>query len=291
MMPAFNSPLFCFEAYNVRDCVLRNLKYAESPEEPRFLHDQLRIDKWIPEDTGISLYVTTIRRDSIRAYINDLETLKDTFPVIFVYHESLTPLHLSSLGSKFTLNAPIQDIERVCNVILTDRQRAEHARIISHQEARPPSMGLMFIQRLREMDLDVIFQPEEDDDDAHLNLALRLSEEEAARQQEARSRVRTALQEGWEDVLKKSEPKKKGYPVCICCKSAMATICMVECGHLALCDDCVRVIWTRSTLARACVVCRKECTMITRVVWTELADSDDEEEEEEKPRNAKRAKN
>lgn len=128
-------------------------------------------------------------------------------------------------------------------------------------------------------DLERIFNPRNLDEEL-TRRALQLSQQQEEARQAAQDRTRLRLQEGWETILKRSEPKKRGYPVCICCTVSRATICLVECGCVVLCDDCVREIWTRSSLKKVCPNCQQECTMISRVRFSEMADASEEEEAE-----------
>ena len=76
---------------------------------------------------------------------------------------------------------------------------------------------------------------------------------------------RTPLPRDWSSVLAEhAEPIAEGQPVCGICLSNRATICFVDCGDQAACDDCVREWAERDHLQHRCPFCRAEVTQIVR---------------------------
>jgi len=295
----FNRPIFCYDSYSGKDHVMRNLGFEESQEDPHLMdggHLRIKIEKWINDANQTFLYTCVVRVITLDEWIDYLQFIRNLFPAIFVLNCELDQENVTPLGPKFKLNPSIDDIQRVCGFILSDVQKANHRRIVTYNDARPPSaremmMNVMRTQQEQVDELEMIFHPlmqeQPLDDDRFLRMAIRMSQEEEARRREALENAKQKLQDGWEEVLKKSTPKKKGRPVCIVCLVSEATICLVECGHQVMCDECVREIWTRSSLKKACPVCQTECTMITRPIWSVEA-NEEEEEEEELPKRKKK---
>ena len=297
---AYNKPVLCFESFSTRDAAMRNLGYEEVSEPAHFLDEgdrRIKVQKWVSSASNTFLYAIMIRVATIEDWVDYLQFIRNLFPAIFVFKNDLIPANIAPLGPKFKLNACITDLQRVCGIILSDEQRANHQRIISsHEEIRPFGQqmitnairqALQIRQEENHDELEFIFMredPEEEEDDRFLRMAIRQSEEEESRRLKALENAKQKLQTGWENVLKKSEPTKRGRPGCVVCLESEATICLVECGHQVMCDGCVREIWTRSSLAKACPVCKAACTMITRPIWSAII------EEEEPPKKKMKTK-
>lgn len=330
-----NHPLLVFSAFNFRDELFRTIHHHENSNEPSRFINELRVDSYAYDDASLTeynetnLYSCTIRARSKIQFLQELHHLKNLFPVIFVYHETIDAQELATVGSNLAMCPAINDLERVCGLQLNDEQRERYNTLVTQRleprpfllqpgmrqaiitgyrsyAPQPPSPHPLFREAEPRNDLDFIFSPDapwnqgggpeyihiiggggggfqDNDDDQLLQIALDRSRQEEERQQEALSRARVKLQEGWRDVLKKSEDAVPGQPVCVVCLTSHASICLVDCGHQVMCDECVEIMWTRVDVNHACPVCKKECTIITRPIVSKV-------EEEEAPPPRKKSK-
>jgi len=285
-----NVPLLVFSDFSFRDHLFRILHHHESVAHPPRFINELRIDSYTSDTSNdVDLCACTIRVVSKLDFLQELQHLKQLFPVIFVYHESINAQELSNVGPNLAASPIVSDLERLTGLQLSDEQRQQYN---EHLQSRPEPRPFGLVQGMRQAlitgfmpargamhdfgdamdDLDVIFSPQSpwNDEERILNLVLEHSQREEERQREALSKARITLQAGWNDVLKESEPVQEGQPVCVVCLSSRASICLVDCGHQVMCDECVKIMWTRADVNHACPVCKKECTIIARPILSEL---------------------
>lgn len=84
-----------------------------------------------------------------------------------------------------------------------------------------------------------------------------------------------AVPSQWECVLHaQSDPVEPGLPVCGICLDKRATICFVECGDMAACDECVRAWASHAQLQFRCPFCRVVVKNIVRPRLSNTANLD-----------------
>lgn len=283
--------ILCFSSFSKHDELMNILEYSSC--ENRIQLDgfvpPLRVDRYVSRHNANRFIDThTIRRPSWQERMEEVVFFARQYSHVFIFGVDVPDMDISQ-----ACNPNAEALEQALGIApLSEAQRALYATFLESLPRAQQRPTDDFIRILLPFDLEVIFNPaatHQEDEQQAVQRALEQSAREDEARREAQSKIRTRLQEGWADILKKSEPRKKGYPACICCLESMATICLVDCGCVVLCDDCVREIWTRSRLKRVCPACQQPCTMITRIRMSELATSDAEEEEEE-PSSSKKLK-
>ena len=264
-----NRPLLVFSTFSLRDELFRCIHHTQNFNEPsHFLNDGLRVDAYSYEDAPhrdeTNLFSCTIRVRTKTDFLNELDCLKRMFPVIFVYHDSIDAQELALIGSNLAHCPEVGDLERVCGLQLSDEQRQAYTSLRNDG-------GNTLVRRVPL--LEEIFDPRAPwnrEEDTQLTLALERSLADEEQRKQSLSKKRVQLQEGWRNVLRKSEAKVSHQPVCVVCLDSRASICLVECGHQVMCDECVEIMWTRADVNHCCPVCKQECTIITRPIWSEV---------------------
>lgn len=337
-MASSSSPIIVItEAFEHRDIFFECVEYREDNGETQnsFELGENRIDCYQskhPSGGGgggqhrPSVFSCTVRVPGGKAgFLQELNHITPHYKTVLVLHSLLDQhdinRHNHHANGTVHINPALQVIEHIFHETLSDRNRADYARLLGRLRGRnggPFILQSDFQQRaiteflalqntalprpyLRRrlvfrndeaataaavMSLDDIFEPaapwnnaegvDDDDESAQLERARQLSLEVAEREQQAAAQVRVRLREGWDQVLReKSETLAVGDPVCVVCLSNRAAICLVECGHQVMCDECVRVMFSRVDVAHKCPVCSAECHIIARPILSKTAAEED----------------
>jgi hypothetical protein len=212
--------ILCFSSFSKHDELMNLLEYSDC--ENRILLDgfvpPLRVDRYVSRNNANRFVDThTIRRPSWQERMEE---------VIFFTRQYAHVL-LFGVDVPNTETPSVESLEQILDMPpLSEAKRtlyAQYLESLPRSQERPMDD---FIRIMLPFDLEVVFNPAMANQDEHLAMerALEQSAREDEARREAQSKSRTHLQEGWADVLKKSEPRKKGYPTCICCLESMATL-------------------------------------------------------------------
>lgn len=244
-----NEPLLVFWAFTVRDTFERGLDLRKTNHEAIELDDH-QLDRYSYGDQQQKTLYSTVCRapGGTQGFLYKAQQLFSRFRgPIFVYHREIPmygpPAPASGGGaSNVFINYPLHVLLDTLNIRVSDENKS---RIVAAMGTPPSPM-----RRIR------LFH----DEDADLQLAIRASEEEHARELQKQQPPEQA--QDWSSVLKLAEPASNGCAQCTVCFENKATICIVECGHQALCDECVPKL-----MHHRCVVCKADFKRIVRPIW------------------------
>ncbi len=265
-------PLLIFKSFTARDDFCRKLGFAVRETPARHVEECYVEEYVFLERPNRGLNVSVPRaRDGTQGFCALVAKLCARFSGhIFVFHGDL-PRQVWRGNAR--VNPSVTEYATVLDLQLNDAQRSFLLNFESpqHRQRSPPRQ---LVYNNPAFDLDDIFRADPNNntvDADDLEVAIRNSlQDEEARQRESSKRVRP-LDDEWQAVLKTSEPIVPGQPVCMVCMESRASICFIPCGHLVTCDDCVRVMKTKTDLCATCIVCRSELTSILRPVLSALA--------------------
>lgn len=189
--------------------------------------------------------------------------------LVYVYHDN-GAMAASLFGNRVTgVNVNTAVVARTLGLVL---ERGSDAMNAQTQHMLGSPMRITFRRTRRAVNYS------DDYDDSEYQLALRESERfDQARRAEA-SNVRIPFKREWNEIAHETADEiVAGQPMCVVCRLKRATICFVDCNHQAVCDECVREIYTRTDVNHECPVCRKSCAQIARPIVVETATCDDVE--------------
>ena len=249
-----NEPLLVFWAFTVRDTFERGLDLRKTNHEAIELDDH-QLDRYSFGEQK-TLYSTVCRAPGgARGFMHKAQQLFSRFHgPIFVYHREIPmygpPASASGggggggggAGENIFINYPLHVLLDTLNIRISDENKS---RIVAAMGTPPSPM-----RRIR------LFH----DEDSDLQRAIRASEEEHARELQKQQPPEQA--QDWSSVLKVAEPAINGFAQCTVCFENKATICIVECGHQALCDECVPKL-----MQHRCVICKADFKRIVRPIW------------------------
>jgi hypothetical protein len=264
--------LLCFQSFEMRDEMMRLYQFSGT-RECDIINDN-HIYRWIPHVTAIQdeFFGTVIRvPDGKAGFLGQVQLLHRRFSSVLVYHRDVQHLDVNAISPFIMDNPRANVLEALCRLQLGREESRAFERMFYPEQRRPSVFGAWRLAA--PVNLEAIFNHMEDDEDndVELNRAIRASRQLEVDRQAALSQIKLSLAEGWESVLKdKSEPKQVGQPLCIVCLESRASICLVECGHQVMCDECVRIIWSRADVAHSCPVCQAPCSIITRPITSEV---------------------
>ncbi len=278
-----NAPLLSFASFEARDRFCSCLGLVDSGCEARSV-EECFVEEYVTSDMRRkSINVSVVRTNAgLNGFVQKVTRLASHFyGPVFVFHASL-PREQDRPG--FTLNPPFQRYANALGIPLNDSQRAFLATFETHTAqasalrpmlARPSPPGFGSV-RLRSpiTDLEEIFAAQRHDgsSDEEMQQAIRQSIADQEREAQERAKVVVALPKDWDSVLKpNADALDPGCPECIVCRVSKASICFVPCGHQVCCDDCVRIMKTRTDLVKTCPTCRAPVDTIVRPILSQLA--------------------
>ncbi len=194
--------------------------------------------------------------------------------LVYVYHDNGAAV-ASLFGNRVTgVNVSTAVVARALGLVM---ERGSDAMNAQTQHMLGSPMRITF-RRTRRRVYDY------DQEDTEYHLALRESERLDQEIRAEAANVRIPFKREWSDIARETADEiVKGQPKCVVCKAKRATICFVECNHQAVCDECVREIWTRTDVKHECPVCRTPCAQIVRPMVVETATCEDVDVEVERP--------
>lgn len=263
--------LLCFQSFEMRDEMMRLFQFSGT-QECDVINDN-HVYRWIPHVTAIrdQFYGTVIRvPDGKAGFLAQVQLLHHRFSSVIVHHRDVQHLDVNFISPFIMDNPRAHVLETLCRLQLGQEESRAFEHMFYPEQRRPSVFGAWRLAAPRNLE-DIFNHMEDEEDDVELNRAIRASQQLEVDRQAALSQIRLSLAEGWESVLKeKSEPKQVGQPLCIVCLESRASICLVECGHQVMCDECVRIIWSRADVAHSCPVCQARCSIITRPITSEV---------------------
>ncbi|MBX9636001.1 MAG: hypothetical protein K2Q45_00430 [Nitrosomonas sp.] len=238
-----NEPLLIFWAFTVRDTFQHGLDLHKTNTEAIELENHL-LDKYLYTADNKLLYATVCRAPGgAMGFLAKAERLFSHFHgPVFIFHREL-PMYGGGLvyPPNVFVNYPLHTLLETICVRVSDQNKSRMAAAMGS----PPR----FVMRVRQ------------DEDAELQRALLASEEEHARA--LLLKRPPELKENIHAVLKEAEPACPGFAQCSVCFEKKATICIVDCGHQALCDDCVPKL-----NHHRCVICKTDIQRIVRPIYS-----------------------
>lgn len=257
-----NDPLIIFWSFRARDAFKLGLNLIQETDDPIELPNNHQIYMYTLQ-TNKTLYMTVCRAPNGTAgFKAKAEELYAHFRgPIFIFHRDLVVTAADRQFHNVFINYPLQVVLSILDVFVNDQ---DMSRMVA-------ALGLPL---RRQLFPDPFFAPPlppppqaaaevAHNDDEELQRALRASEEEHARALAAQAPPQITRE--MDAVLKLPELAKPGDPLCAVCSEYKATICIVKCGHQALCDECVPQL-----VKRECVICRVEFGPIVRPFWSHV---------------------
>jgi hypothetical protein len=260
--------LLLFKSFSERDECARILGLFEGDDMPTSV-EETPVVEWHSNNNARVLVGVPRAPGGVAGYAEKARKLIEAcawhLHHVYIFHRELHALETRA-NVLVHLNTPIEHVARNLGLLLAaDDGNASPPHPLPHPLRRASfrlSPARIHVRRTL-FDRDDILVV--DNDDTEFQEAVRLSLQAYEAYVPPAPEART-LAPDWAAVLhERSDPLIGGGGgedeiACVVCMDSRASICFVDCAHQVVCDECVRIMWTRSDLARQCPVCRTEVT-------------------------------
>ncbi len=166
-----------------------------------------------------------------------------------------------SARGKMHVVQTVDDISRTLGLVLTSAQRESLRELIGQRRGRARGYSFRILQHPSQL-FSGRMRVEDDgrrEDEDFLRA-------QANSLQDARPARRRRLDPEWTAILKEPETAVTGGLYCITCIENRASIVFLPCGHMNMCDVCVKTMYEMENSQKKCPNCRQHVDEILRPI-------------------------